>query len=205
MSGIGEKISLLIGMKDTGKTVYLRGSEEHSVEGFFRMYLEAGIKILIVDTEDHEKYRDIPMIQLDELPYWKQGVYRLILPDDEMIYLYHVLLDRNKEFRNLDNMFLVFEDAHKHIETKVNGILRKFLLDAKNRHIEIALMYHAWGWVPDDLYRIINLIQVFKTNDHPDVKKKMMRGYFDLAVAAYEKVNAKGTVPWATTMVETGI
>lgn len=204
MSGVGEKLSIGVGKRDSGKTVYFRGSDELNVEGFFPMYLEADFKILIVDTEDHEKYQDIPVITLEELQYWKRGVYRIILTLEEMIVLYYILFDPEKQFRNLDRTFIIWEDAYKHCQVKVHKILKNFILDAKNRHIGMVFLYHAWAWIPDDLYRLVSLLQVFKTNDSPKVKKDQMPGYYELALAAYEKVMAD-PLPWATTLVDTGL
>lgn len=197
----GEKISLAVGGRDTGKTTYVRGNKELNVEGFFEMYLNAGIKILIIDTIDHPKYQDIPIMPIDMLHRFQSGIYRIIIPDEEDFpLLYEMLI----HCRNLDYMFLVFEDASKYCYEKLHRRLKRFLLDAKNRHIGVLFMYHAWEWIPNGLCKLINLLQVFKTADSPELKKRQMPGYFEMAMIIYERVKSH-PLAWYSEMLITGI
>jgi hypothetical protein len=52
----------------------------------------------------------------------------------------------------------------------------------------MVFMYHAFAMAPQDLYRMIDMIELFKTKDHPLSRKQNMLGYYDQALAAYEEV-----------------
>ena len=62
--------------------------------------------------------------------------------------------------------------------------------DSKQKNVDIIFMYHNWALAPKDLYRYLDFIEVFKTKDHPVVRKEDMPGYYDDAVKVYNEVQA---------------
>ena len=177
-------VSAIFGKRGTGKTVYLKGSEEFSQPGFIKAYLSKGMKVLIVDTFDHPSYRDIAIIKLELLSGWKKGVYRIFVRVEQMPDLCNLISE------TLWNTLLVFEDAHKHQCNKIDKSVMRLIGDSKQKNVDIIFMYHNWALAPKDLYRYLDFIEVFKTKDHPVVRKEDMPGYYDDAVKVYNEVQA---------------
>lgn len=179
-------VSGIFGMRGTGKTLYLKGSEEFNLPGFFQSYIDKKMKVLIIDTIDHNSYRDIPVIQLEQLKIWKQGVYRIWQRPDDMPEFTNYL----NTLDSIYNSLIVYEDAYKHQARELDKPVKNLIIDSKQKNIDIIFMYHSWGMAPQDLFRMIDLIEVFKTKDHPKCRKDNMPGYYDTAVEVYNDVMA---------------
>lgn len=191
-------VSLILGMRDSGKTAYLKGEEKHNIPGLIPLYLKKGMKVLIVDTVDHESYQDVPVIQPEKLIGWKQGVYRVFVRHTEM----KDLIAHMNEIDSLYNTFLVFEDAYKHQKEELDDNLMNLISDSKGKNIDILFMFHCWELVPLDLYRYLDCIEVFKTLDHPETRKKNMRAYYTKALEVYNEV-MESTDPHIHKFIET--
>lgn len=177
-------ISALFGRRGTGKTEYLKGNPDFKLPGVFNAYLQKNMKVLIVDTFDHPSYRDIPIIKPNQLEIWKRGVYRMFCRVDQMPDLVSLLNE------TIWNSFIVFEDAHKHQYNRIDRSIMRMIGDSKQKNIDMCFMYHNWSLAPKDLYRYLDLIEVFKTKDHPICRKDDMPGYYEQALKAYEEVKA---------------
>lgn len=175
-------VAAIFGMRGTGKTLYLKGSEEFKQAGFIKTYLKRGMKVLIVDTFDHPSYRDIPIIKPEQFSGWKKGCYRIFVRPDEMSDLCNAISE------NVWNCLVVFEDAHKHQHNKIDRSIMRLIGDSKQKNVDILFMYHNWALAPKDLYRYLDFIEVFKTKDHPICRKDDMPGYYETALTVYEKV-----------------
>lgn len=177
-------ISAIFGKRGSGKTLYFKGSEEFKQPGFIKAYLKKGMKVLIIDTIDHPSYRDIPVIKPEQLASWKVGVYRIWVDADDMSVL-------NSHINKLDSMWntlIVYEDAYKHQSDKLDKPIKNLIIDSKQKNIDIIFMYHCWSMAPKDLYRMIDLIEVFKIKEHPMVRKDNMPGYYEEAVIVHNEV-----------------
>lgn len=160
-------VNLLIGARNTGKTVFVTGDEELQITGIIEDYIEKGMKVLIIDTYDHPSYRAIPIIQIHQINLsWKKGVYRCFVAKHEMEQLLNLVY---KEFWN---GVLIFEDAYKHQKGKLTQACASLIGDSKNRNVDIFFMYHTWKFVPKDLYIYLNYIEVFKTKTGPSDREE---------------------------------
>lgn len=175
-------VAAIFGKRSTGKTLYLKGSDEFKLKGFLKNYLNRGMKVLIVDTLDHPSYRDIPIIKPEQIKEWKKGCYRIIYPRHKMPELCNIISE------DLWNCLVVFEDAHKHQKNKLDDSVMALIGDSKQKNVDILFMYHNWALAPKDLYRYLDFIEVFKTKDHPICRKDDMPGYYETALTVYEKV-----------------
>jgi hypothetical protein len=176
------KISLILGKRGTGKTDYLKGNPKHNLRGFIPLYLKRGMKVLIVDTIDHPSYRDIPIIKKEQLAGWKKGVYRIFCRASEMPELCNLINE------TLWNTLVVFEDAHKHQDVRIDKSVMDLMSDSKQKNVDIIFMYHLFAKAPKDLYRYVDFIEVFKTKDHPSVREADMVGYYDAMLSAWNEV-----------------
>lgn len=168
-------ITLIVGTRGTGKTTFVKGSEEHKIEGVIDIYLDRDPKqkILIVDLFDNPVWSDVPTITVEKLARWKSGVYRIYHSDE--IELFRII---NKYCYNT---VIFFEDATKYIQNSLEENLKRLLIDSKQRNIDVFFAFHYLGAVPPKLAKISDFIVLFKTNEvfssqlrnkypHPDIE-----------------------------------
>ncbi len=167
-------VSVLVGDRGTGKTTYLKK--------LIPIYLAKGMKVLIIDTLAHDAYVDIPIISIAQLPAWKKGVYRLIIPS----YEFNEAIAQVKE--HVWNALIVVEDAYKVIKRKLPKEVEEYIIDTKQKNVDMIFMYHSWAWVMKDLITIADCFQLFKTGDHPSYRKEAMAGCYPQVERAYNKV-----------------
>ena len=114
--------------------------------------------VLIYDINNEEKYREYPVISLEQLKRWKgTGIYRLFSDDDKAvlaaIYLYAY------------NCMVVFEDATAYINPIVQPEIRKMLVSRRHRNLDLVFTFHSLNRVPKMLYEMTNYLVLGKTND----------------------------------------
>jgi Cdc6-like AAA superfamily ATPase len=169
------KVITLIGTRGTGKTT--------KIKKVIEAYLKANPtgKILVVDTLDHPSYRDIKPITIEQLQRWlptKGGYFRLYGSNTTEIMEYI-----SKFFFN---GLLIFEDASKYIGSRLDDNVKAFILDSKQKNLDIVFMFHSWGFVPNDLFRLTDAITIFKTQDTPFQKKNFLP--FELIEKPYKEI-----------------
>jgi hypothetical protein len=177
-------VCAIFGMRGTGKTEYFKGNPQHNLPGLIKPTLQQGKKVLIIDTFDHPSYQDIPVIYPEQLKKWKRGVYRCFVRPDDMPQLNKMI----NELPSMYNTLLAYEDAYKHQAEKLDKTIKELIIDSKQKNIDMLFMYHAFSMAPKDLYRMLDLIQLFKTKDHPSSRKEDMPGYYEEALKVYEEV-----------------
>lgn len=179
-------VNIIVGARKTGKTTFVLGNQQIKIPGLMREYWQKKYKrILTVDTDPtREDYQHIPLITLEQLPYWKSGNVRLCANDfDQLIEMLYKL--------PLKECFINFEDAKKYVPTNLNGTYwEKFLIDTKKNKIDCIFMYHSWGWLPNGLITMCDRVEVFKTNTGPFGYKQKLGGFFEDAVEAHKQVTA---------------
>lgn len=158
MGKIYNTINLLLGARGTGKTVFVTGDKEIKQECLIDIYINKGMKVLILDTYDHPSYAGIKIIKPEQINNnWKRGVYRCFcLPDD-----FEELL--GIVYNNFWNGAIIIEDAYKTQRGKTTRNLSRLIGDSKNKNIDIYLMFHTWKYVPKDLYTYLDYIELWKT------------------------------------------
>ena len=137
---------VIIGGRHTGKTFWVL----KVVEGQKK-------KVLLVDVNNEKKYRNFPLITLDQLPRWKSGVYRIIPHDPEALLL---AIDRH-----LKNTMVVFEDAGKYIDGNLDRPLKSLLIGCRHVNVDIIFPFQSFGLVPPRIFQLSNYIVVKKTSD----------------------------------------
>lgn len=169
-------ITLIIGTRGTGKTTFVKGSEELKIEGVIDVYLDRDPKqkILIVDLFDNPVWSDVPTITVEKLARWKSGVYRIYHHDaSELMRIIN---------RHCYNTVIFFEDATKYVQNTLDENLRRLLIDSKQKNLDVFFAFHYLNAVPPGLVRISDYMVLFKTNEtyssqlrnkypHPDIEK----------------------------------
>lgn len=143
------KIILILGKRGTGKTYY--GKE------IIKTYQEfqPNMKILVMDTFDHPSYREIPEISLDLLKRWdKPATYRIYKGNKSKI------LDVISEY--MYNSVIIFEDARKIIKKVLPKNVEEFIIDSKQKNLDLIFMYHGFTFCPLDLLRYADDVVMFK-------------------------------------------
>lgn len=199
MSGpVYNTINMIIGRRGSGKTEYLKGNESLNIEGIIKLYVEKGMKVLIVDTFDHPSYQDIKIIQPQEIKLsWKKGVYRCFVRLTEIPKLLEIINE------NFWNGLIVFEDAFKHQRNKLSQEIMNLIGDSKQKNVDIIFMYHNWALAPKDLYRYLDYIEIFKTKDTPETRKDDMPGCYEEVNETWREVMAN-TNPYYHLTVDCG-
>jgi hypothetical protein len=176
------QVGLILGMRGTGKSLYLLGSKYSAkpgdsalnIPGLLDTELKNGFKVLIVDTLDHPSYRKIPVLKPDQIKNFKKGLVRVFMQPEKIRPLIHYI-NSNAHF---NNTFIVFEDAGKYTEAKLPLEFKRLIADSKQRNIDVLFMYHCWADTPLDVFRKgLDYIQLFKTEDSPAVRKNNLRLY----------------------------
>lgn len=171
------RVILIIGGRGSGKTVLGKNLQNYICAVQPTMYG------LVVDTFDHPRYRSgyitihpgmIPRIA-------KMGRYRVFGSNTFDI--------MNEIQHSAKNACILFEDASKYIPANVPDEIRRFVLDSKQKNLDLIFMFHGFGFVPPALYRLVDGIYVLRTNDTPDTRKSLIPCY-DEVKAAFERVRA---------------
>lgn len=167
-------VTIIIGGRGTGKTTF---SQE--------LMKDHPKKVLIVDTFNHPSYKHVPRIHPHQLKKWEKGIYR-IWPLKDSYTIEEILASIDSD---LNNCMIFFEDALKYISGKLKPEERRFIIDSKQKNLDMLFLYHSYGQVPPDLYRFCDFVTVFKTNDNPTTRKNQIPVY-DQIVHAYHDVMA---------------
>jgi hypothetical protein len=167
------KIIAIIGTRNTGKTTKMIGDGER-VGLLAKQSMQ---KILIVDTFAHPAYANVPIIHRDDLPRWnpkgsEKSYMRIVADDmpDDFTHTFAALV------AHCTDTAIVIEDAMKFTATNALKRSLKFLMgDSKQKNNDIYFMYHALAMVPPDIFRLLNFIQLCKTNDTLQDLKRMQK------------------------------
>lgn len=166
-------VSAIIGRRGTGKSTYVRKLIQE-----YKTVLPDQ-KILIADTLNHPLYRDIPAIDINLLKRWKKAnVYRIYGSNTD-----EILQTINN---NLYNALICFEDASKYIRRQLSDDVRAFILDSKQKNLDLIFLFHGFSFVPPEMFRLLDNIVIFKC-DNPIYRKNDIVA-FDQVYEAYERV-----------------
>lgn len=155
-------------------------------------------KVLIVDTLDHPSWRHIPefpALTENNLKNFTKGTYRIFREDPDEV------LEMLSKYAN--NCLLIFEDATKYLEPKLQPDAKRLMVDSKQRNNDICFMFHDWGFCPKDIWRFADLLTIKHTNTSPASRKSSM-GAYEVIHAAYLKVKAQKDNPFAEITIRIG-
>lgn len=158
---------LFAGTRGTGKTDFTKNVIQGSLMP----------KKLVVDTFDsivwqnmqthnHPEWSDVkvPIMPTELIPNWNRGLYRLADSDTNTV------MNTIHEYAN--NALLVFEDATRYVGSRLTEPVKNFVLDSKQKNLDVIFIFHSLVSIPPDLVRISDTLTLFKTNEgHPSKTK----------------------------------
>lgn len=162
MSNIGvNKVSIIIGKRGCGKTTFLK-------EKVIRSSVLP--KTLIIDTFDSLTWHSmeshnfpnalgerIEEIKEEEIYFFRKGIKRMICPRPERSF------DLLAEY--LRNTLVIFEDSTRYLEGRLQESVRNFVLDTKQKNLNLVFVFHSLSDVPPRLIKYSQSITMFKTLD----------------------------------------
>lgn len=155
------KVILVAGTRGTGKTDFIKNVIRNQKSKF--------PKTLIVDTFDSPVWKDlsthdhpedlkpIPVLSPTNFKRWKKGLARIYSPNTKS--LMQLIAHHSK------NTFIVFEDATRYIGSKVTDDVNNFVLDSKQKNLDLVFIFHSLMSIPPDLVRVSDVLVLFKTNE----------------------------------------
>lgn len=147
------EITLICGRRGTGKTTIQQN-----------ILMVNSKKTLVVDTFDHPSWQHFPIINIEQLKYWKNGNYRIILSN----YTKDLIQISN----SVNNCNIVYEDAKKYFNHSLPQSVINAVIDSKQKNTDIYIMYHALSQIPKFLREMYDNLVLFKTKDSTEVYSK---------------------------------
>lgn len=162
MSDWSEKIILIVGTRDTGKTSFAK-----------EMILGPGSlfpRQLVIDELNSTVWRNmktwnrpelvetkIPRIFPEQLPYWKSGLYRMYGDDTQELL--------NVTIKNVFNTWVVLEDASRYFSSKLTTSEKRIVLNTKQNACTLTAIFHTIADVPPKLASYADYLVFFKTRE----------------------------------------
>jgi hypothetical protein len=192
------KISCFVGDRGTGKTPVIIGDAQYGVRSLAQLYVEKGYRVFIIDTIANTKYNGkvTDLKPGTDLAKLSTGIYRIVITLEAFPVLLQLI---NKAGIKIA---IFFEDSFRYISKQVDTGTISLLLDSKQRDIDTFFLYHAWGWIPKDLFRIIDIFEVFKSAEHPNVRKAELSGKYDQVLTAYNRAMASDNPYYHETVLD---
>jgi len=163
------KVIVVAGTRGTGKTDFAK-------ETAFKM-LAVFPKVIIIDTFESPVWEtlqthnnperiniNVPVIPINEVKRLKRGIVRLVSSDTKK--LMEVVA------KNIKNSFIIFEDARKYIGDRLTDDSRNFILDSKQKNLDLLFNFHALRRIPIELLDVADILILKKTNE-ADLPPKM--------------------------------
>lgn len=163
------QVILIVGRRGSGKTDYTRS-----------LMAASSLKKLVVDTLAHPKYADLPRISPEQVKRWRSGNYKMFGSNFAEMW---------SALQTVKNSLVVLEDATKYIKstTSLPDDVVAFLVDSKQNNNHVVIIYHGFGMVPRDLFRLCDIIVCFKTNEVLNEYRRKIPN-FPAVAAAYARV-----------------
>ncbi len=158
-------IGLIIGKRNSGKSYFC-------LNEIVRTYPK---KVLIIDTIDHEKYREFQILTSQaQVKAWRSGIKRWITTP--------LRIKEDMQFFNctLEHCLVVFEDASKYFRTNAPTELFEMLYDTKQKKIDVILMYHGFKKILPEILDNADYIELFPIKEN--VEK------YEQKIPCYEEV-----------------
>lgn len=179
------KVIVAAGARGTGKTDWLKNRIRAAKSA------RPDLSVLIVDTFDNPRWRtmdtwqikgtpNIPIIPSEKIPHWKGGT--IVRTADADIPAQMKIIEES-----LMNCLLVLEDATRYIRSgKLTEAQEKFILNSKQKNIDIIFIFHLFKKIPDDLLGYSDVLTMFKTGDKlstPVMRNRFVENYPDFEQA----------------------
>ena len=178
-------IIVVVGNRGTGKTDFIKKLVQASKMP----------KKLVIDTFDSPVWRNmkthdflqgentaIPLMDVDDIPFHKQGLYRVFNEDTDLLE-YHIQ-------KHCSNSLLVVEDASRYYSSKLTKQQKNYLLNSKQKNCDIILVFHFLATLPTELLKMADYLTIFKTGEKfVDEKKFYFSDFKDAFTEVFESKN----------------
>lgn len=164
-------VSLVLGTRGSGKTFFTKRA--------IRSANKANKKVLIIDTFDHPSYQSVPRIKPIDIKNIEAGEIVRVFGGET-----NKILSACNDF---SNGLLIIEDATKYIEGKLSEDVKQFVLDSKQKNIDIIFLFHGFGAAPPALFRVCDKIILMRTGDNPTLRKNNLPN-FEEVMEAYGRI-----------------
>ena len=155
---IHSHIAVIVGGRGTGKTTFVKELIKKSPKP----------KKIITDTFHHPSYADTRAISGIELIRLKSGEVHYHNSDTELM-----LADLTK----VANALIVLEDCSKYVAENPQPTVKNLCLDSKQKNTDLIFIYHSLAEVPKKLYRWIDYLEIFKTQEVFENQKNRISAY----------------------------
>jgi len=181
------KVGLYLGTRGSGKTYY---TTKDLIPWYRKKHPD--MRVLVMDTLDHPDYSEVPRITPGHLARWKGGGYYRMYGGNTAEMMEAVM-------NNLRNCLLIIEDASKVLGGSLDENVKRFVLDSKQRNLDIIFMFHSFGFAPPKLLQVADYYMLFRTAD-PSTRKGLIMNY-DEVYKAWLK-NQKVKEGWPRQLVQ---
>lgn len=163
-------VNLILGRRGSGKTTFVK----ELIENYKKNRPE--MKILIVDTFNNPGYLHIPLIDFKFLKAWKNpSIYKIYSSDTDLML--------SEIQTNCLNTLIIFEDAVKYINRPIQKDVRKFIIDSKQKNLDLIFLFHGFASAPPELFRLSDSVTLFRCDDPTYRKNELIE--FDLIYKAW--------------------
>lgn len=176
-------VNLILGRRGSGKTYTMKENMEH-----YAIH-RPEMKQLTMDTLDHPAYRHLATITPPLIRRWlpeARGKYRVYGSNTAEAF---AAIESS-----VYNAHITFEDASKYIRRQLTDDVRNFIIDSKQKNLDLSFMFHGFGYVPPEMWRIVDTVTIFNT-DNPAKRKEDIMCY-DEVYEAWQEVRNSGN-PYA--------
>lgn len=155
------KVTIIVGGRNQGKTDFVKNL----------LYPNRSNRIIIGDTFDNPPWRNwkthdhpereaetLPIVSAENFLSNSDPVIRLADSDTNAIFD-HIQF-------NVMNASVVLEDATRFIDSNVPDSVKNFVLDTKQKNIDLFFVFHSLSDVPPKLVRWSDYLTLFKTNEN---------------------------------------
>lgn len=157
------KVNIITGRRGSGKTeLILKLLQDTPAEK----------RVLIIDTLNHPKYKDFQIIDPQQVEYWRSGVKRILVLHSNLETVF------KEVFQHFKNGIVIFEDSTKYIKKSVPDHLLDFILDTKQKNVDLFFVYHSFAAIPPDIFRSADTITTFKTQENLFTSKGKIPNYY---------------------------
>lgn len=163
-------IILFVGKRGCGKTTTA-----------IKIAESTGKRILVVNTDNNDAYKDFEIVPLQNLITWK-GKKGIVITTDAL-----QALEIINQYQK--NIFVICDDTQKYIGSSVEKEARNFIINHRMNNIDVVFMYHTLKFVPPYIAMQFNQIVLFKTTD--TVSSELKNKYSNFEAIANTMANVK--------------
>jgi hypothetical protein len=177
------KVIIVIGRRGSGKTDFLKKCVKHSTlpKKLIIDHFNSEVWSSLETFEDPlAKNHKIPQIKPTDFPNWEKGIYRIFEKDTDSTMK---IIDECAR-----NTLLVFDDATIYIGKQISKEVKTFILDSKQKNLNIIFAFHSVKDVPADIFRYSDYVTFFEVVEN--LKSSVMNKLPVGGIEALTKVNA---------------